>query len=290
MIDEIDAHWDLSETMQSQRPRMWNFVFHKNLFANKAEAILFYSALIYFSKSALPATRQVKHLRDFFAEKCPVTAGHYGTAQTIRQAGIVEPMLSVMANKGHAAVFPNGTTIPSSVFDLGRASGVVTSGLASAWDLSPENAVSLDLFDPPSIPSNITFRRLSTNGIPTEFDGRQFDLAIASLVLHHMQSPGEVLEQLSNRLVPGGYLLIREHNKDDESMKCFLDTMHVLYEVVFPKQPMPLPNACNYHPMSYWLRQAERFGLSEVSLEYKAYPVERGNTSQNFLAMLRKSA
>ena len=191
--------------------------------------------------------------------------------------------------------FPSGRSVPARFIDVGCGDGRKTSAMASAWRLDPDKAIGMDIVKPDAAPENITFLKMSPEGMPAGIDPDSQDLALVSMVLHHANDTEvtALLRSIHSALPPGGYLVVRDHNADpDLGLADFLDTVHIFYDSVFLGVRC-MPNAQNYKSLAAWHAIFETEGFAVVRTDYVPFSTDAAkgdarNTGENFTCVLKK--
>jgi len=83
-------------------------------------------------------------------------------------------------------------------------------------------------------PQEITYMVLTENH-PIPIESGSMSLVTCFQVLHHIEHIDYVMQELTRVLKPGGFLMIREHDVNDNVSKMLTDIEHSLYEEVINK-------------------------------------------------------
>jgi 2-polyprenyl-3-methyl-5-hydroxy-6-metoxy-1,4-benzoquinol methylase len=62
---------------------------------------------------------------------------------------------------------------------------------------------------------------------------KKMDLITINHVLHHIRDVENIIKQLGNLCADGGYILIKEHESEDNIRAKIIDIEHSIYEIVF---------------------------------------------------------
>jgi ubiquinone/menaquinone biosynthesis C-methylase UbiE len=278
--------WRLSEVLSLHRLRLQDFFLRKGVFSSSERAYLFDAYVEEACRLSLSPEVQRDYLRSAFRESFP-EAPDYGKGDVARTRDVGEQMLQTLTGEGYTVEFPTISDRPTSFIDVGCGIGETTSALAKYWDLSPDRAVGLDIFQPPSTPGNILFEQMQADELPAHILPMSQDLAIVSMVLHHSPNPESLVSQIFKVLKPGAYLVVREHDATPE-LTNFLDSVHVFYEQVFPDEPIFVPNAKQYKQLEEWQSIIENHGFDTLKIDYKPYPENPNNTSNNLTFVFQK--
>lgn len=68
-----------------------------------------------------------------------------------------------------------------------------------------------------------------TSDTKLPFNDNKFDVIIVSMVLHHIQNPHFVIDELYRILKKDGVILIREHDAFDDIDKTLIEIQHIIY-------------------------------------------------------------
>ena len=139
------------------------------------------------------------------------------------------------------------TTPIKTYLDIGCSDGYISSALKQHLGLTAENTYGCDILEPKqiiNIHNNFNYVQLFSEiddivifdkNPEMEQKPKTFDLITCLMSLHHIKNPN-IFRNIYNLLNDDGLLLIREHDiKMTDNNKLFLDIMHGLYNISFPK-------------------------------------------------------
>ena len=133
--------------------------------------------------------------------------------------------------------------IPKSLLDIGCAEGSITGSLAQKYKIGPDKAQGVDIAgigDDGYSAGRESDKRMTFqvyDGINLPFDDNSFDLIVAVMSFHHVEHIDELLTEVFRVLAPGGYLVIREHDCEDNERAVVIDIVHGLYSLVWRNPP-----------------------------------------------------
>lgn len=110
--------------------------------------------------------------------------------------------------------------------DLGCAEGNITAAFAGALKLPPDRAHACDVEEQPPVPT-FTFTQVSQESLP--YPNEEFSFVTMFMAAHHFVDTARTFAEARRVLVPGGLLLIREHNCASPARALFYDAVHALY-------------------------------------------------------------
>ncbi|GIQ80747.1 hypothetical protein KIPB_001589 [Kipferlia bialata] len=111
---------------------------------------------------------------------------------------------------------------PRAVADIGCADGAILSELARHYRLPPSSVYGIDV-RPPTQSGAFTYIEASDDGSLGIPDTGELDLILIAMTLHHIPDWQSVLASAVEALAPGGWLVIREHDADDNCWQLLLD-------------------------------------------------------------------
>lgn len=151
---------------------------------------------------------------------------------------------------------------PQSFADVGCGTGTITAALAQAWQVSPQNAKGLDVFNRVSPQSHFTQIPMPRGqGIP--LPDKSLDRVTMFMVLHHDADPDKLLDEIFRVLRPGGHLIVRECDVRNPSEGLFHDVLDHFYYAVFNSFPgIPVP--ANHVGAHVWEGKFMRAGFQVV--------------------------
>lgn len=148
---------------------------------------------------------------------------------------------------------------PKSFLDIGAGNGEITSALRSYYNIPKHSVFAIDHKLPLSL--DITCLTYLNDSIP--LSDNSIDVIILFSVLHHIPPNFRlnIIKEISRVLVPGGYIIIREHNDNhDFNFYIFLDLLHLFWYISESESFDPL------YPLS-------RDELSNLFLQVNLHPV-----------------
>jgi len=138
---------------------------------------------------------------------------------------------------------------PKRVLDIGCGDGGVLIKLSKFFGLSKENVVGIDVREIKS--DKFTFMKVSES--ETKFDlDKNFDLIICLHTLHHSRNLEYLLKEISR--LSDGYVVIREHDCENEQEQMIIDITHGFYELV-ATNPQENPNHNNDYYSLYFSKE-----------------------------------
>ena len=103
--------------------------------------------------------------------------------------------------------------------DIGCSEGSLTHPIGTFLGVDPKNIHGCDLAPATDVGRGFVYTQASVENLPYEDDQFQFVSLIMSL--HHFPDPKKALREIRRVLVPGGILLIREHNCTTDEFSTF---------------------------------------------------------------------
>jgi len=92
------------------------------------------------------------------------------------------------------------------------------------------------------------------------------NLITAFQVFHHMLDVSTTLKILYDLLKPGGYLIIREHDCDNNDTRMLIDIEHILYDYVYDEIPNCINNYFAYYKTkNEWINIITNIGFKHIS-------------------------
>lgn len=162
--------------------------------------------------------------------------------------------------------------IATSYLDFGCGNGLITQSIAKLLNVKADG---IDIL-PDS--KNINYYLYNGNVLPNT---KMYDLITINQVLHHieMKDINIILPQLVDKLLPGGRLLLKEHDCYNDNIKLLIELQHDYYSQRSTHMPV-----LSLNNKSYWKYLFERLGLIYIS-EY----VEEKDPTASFYIMFEKS-
>lgn len=280
-----DAYADINlpSILGQYGDRLRDFLTLKKFFASDYDAVQYLAYLNTLSEDDTDHEERVERLRSRFHVQQP--AMRFDMNSSLATSRLADEMSGLLTTASRR--FPSGGTTPASLLDIGCGSGLITGVVAERFGIPKSQAVGVDIFPPKSMPHNVSFLRMSRDNVSDATKGRQFDVAILSMVLHHSADPKKLLKEAAAVTLDGGYLLLKEHDAP-EHLHEFLDAIHFFHEQVFPDKTLYLPNERNYKSLDDWLKLAESVGFQVEAISYDRYEDKPANTGNNFTVLLRK--
>lgn len=163
--------------------------------------------------------------------------------------------------------------------DVGCAEGSLTEAIADVLKVPPEGTFGCDLS--PTKPANFTERgtyvQASAEALP--FPDNHFDAASFVMSLHHFPSVPRALAEIRRVVVPGGLVIIREHDSHNPAFSVYLDFVHYVYTILLHNEIVITPSRADsdleaqqlkvvgrYRPANEWTKIITDEGFEEVGL------------------------
>ncbi len=174
---------------------------------------------------------------------------------------------------------------PTFYLDIGCFQGDITETVGKHFNLNKFQIRGIDI---KKYVENENYTFTEYNGKDIPFNDESFDLITCFMILHHIPEENLIilLNEIYRVMIPGGILIIREHNAENNDY-LLLDTLHEFYDYVL--NPLHVWNEChaNYHSFSDLKKKILNAGFKSHSL-----PVLRGNNLENpfnnYIASFRK--
>lgn len=120
--------------------------------------------------------------------------------------------------------------------DFGGSDGTITSALTKYMRINKENSYSVDIenwFNISNIEkfNNITYVRVKEDNILT-FEDNSIDFITCFQTLHHIKNNKFIINEFKRILKPGGIILIREHDCNNDKERMLIDIEHSVNEIV----------------------------------------------------------
>lgn len=141
---------------------------------------------------------------------------------------------------------------PKSVLDIGCDDGCITSNVGKILGLDHTNIHGCDVISESS--QNITYFKHTQETIDSgllPYSDCQHDVIYAFMSIHHIKNAEKTIAEMYRVLKPGGLLLIREHDCDDDEFSAVLDIIHGFYSMVW-SNPTELHCFKNDYWAKYW--------------------------------------
>lgn len=159
------------------------------------------------------------------------------------------------------------------MLDFGGGEGTITGTLGRELGLDKDHIYNTDI-KVPREQGDITFLLANEDQTNIPLGDGTIDLVTCLMVLHHLRHPQKTIDEFHRVLVPGGYLILREHDLQKENgrdIKQQLDMLHGFYEAVWgtPEQleNPEFPNGfySDYREREYWTHMIENAGFVRVN-------------------------
>ena len=190
------------------------------------------------------------------AAKC---AGCGGEAEDGRANSRVTELVDLIRQHTFPAPLPRS---PASLLDVGCSEGSITGALAAALGVPAASAHGCDVREV-ARSAAFTFSLITSTTLP--YPSNSVHLVLALMSLHHIDTVTTTLAEIYRALVPGGVLLVREHDLSFPQLAPLLDVMHGLYTRVW-SDPAEQPAFCDdyyahYRARAVWSEMVEAAGL-----------------------------
>ena len=190
------------------------------------------------------------------AAKC---AGCGGEAEDGRASSRVTELVDLIRQHSFPSPLPRS---PVSLLDVGCSEGSITGALAAALGVPAAAAHGCDVREV-ARSAAFTFSLITSTTLP--YSSNSVRLVLALMSLHHIDTVTTSLAEIHRVLVPGGILLVREHDLSFPQLAPLLDVMHGLYTRVW-SDPAEQPAFCDdyyahYRPRATWGEMLQAAGL-----------------------------
>jgi len=181
--------------------------------------------------------------------------------------------------------------------DVGCSEGGITAKLGEYFGLRSKDIFGIDIRKPKSV-EGFTFIQTQTDNQKIPMDDNSVSFITALMVLHHTNEPDNLISEIARVLKPGGILLIREHDIDeniDTDGKTFLDVLHGLYSISWAREGgQENPDFCDnyyalYRSRENWTNIIEKNKLKllddnkDITYFYNICKVKREYTKFNWI-------
>lgn len=171
---------------------------------------------------------------------------------------------------------------PRRMVDVGCGNGDILAGVTSAWQMSRDDVIGLDVEDRPNRNGSISFQELRDGHIPEDL---RADTILLMMVLHHEEDPAQLLSEVYRTLEPGGVVLLREADIASLPEELFHAALDNIYFKVLNDLPgVPIP--ARYRSMERWGELAVKTGFTVEKIDRP----EQGSPIRPFHMILRKEA
>lgn len=155
-----------------------------------------------------------------------------------------------------------------SYLDLGCSEGKITTAVIENLELSPEQSFACDIF--PQEP-NPLFRFTQNFVSHLPFSDRQFTFITLFMSAHHFSHMDDMMKEIYRILVPGGYVLIREHNYKTPDDTIFYNIIHGIYSCVLVNESTPYDFLSSYIEIERKSYYAHYRSIKEWQTLFKEY-------------------
>ena len=136
--------------------------------------------------------------------------------------------------------------------DIGCGNGVVTKSISENLNIGQKNTYGLEVFEPGKI-DGLNVIKYDGNNIPKFVPNSDF--VTLYTVLHHMKNEGQannLLKSLYAKMNNKGYLLIREHEVNNEQDEAFWKIVHDINTKIMKRTSSDLNNGTLYKSSNDW--------------------------------------
>ncbi len=121
--------------------------------------------------------------------------------------------------------------------DLGGGDGSISKAFGQELGLDTKNIISADVPNTFSVneernKDEITYITLDPESNKLPFKKNEFFIISVFMVLHHIKDIENEMKELNRIIVPGGYVVLREHNAENINEKILIDIEHRIYNMV----------------------------------------------------------
>jgi phospholipid N-methyltransferase len=155
--------------------------------------------------------------------------------------------------------------------DYGCSNGTLTSAIGEHLEM---NTYGCDVpkwhgIDNKCNAANVKYHHLSDDGSMPSNLSMKFNLITAFMVLHHLSQNklNKIVSELVDRIIDGGYFILREHDAINQETIDYCHFEHALYDLVIPDKPFTQfydEYIGNYHSMDYWENMLCGMGLDLI--------------------------
>jgi ubiquinone/menaquinone biosynthesis C-methylase UbiE len=164
------------------------------------------------------------------------------------------------------------------LLDLGCSAGSITVGLGESLGVAPENRYGVDVLPPEKVAHAEGFTYLQ---VPEEagvaprlpFHDASIGVVVMLMSLHHIKDPEGYMQEATRVLVPGGVVILKEHDVDGVAcpeVADALDALHGLYSIAWARTgeqedaAFPRGFYASYRSKEAWTKLATDNGLERV--------------------------
>lgn len=152
--------------------------------------------------------------------------------------------------------------------DFGSGTGMFTWFFGIALGFDDHNIFGTDIQWRESyknLNEDITFVPLEKDE-PLSFENNQFGVISVIMTLHHVPNLDFILKELNRVMRPGGYLVLREHDVENDIDKLIIDVEHMIYDNFndeYNDETRQLYYG-QYISKEAWSKKLEEFGFSNI--------------------------
>lgn len=153
--------------------------------------------------------------------------------------------------------------------DLGSTDGQISYAIGKSLGLSKDQIIAADVpgwedVNSKVINQGVTNIIIKATG-PLPFTDNTFDLITVFMVLHHIEDVKSRIAEIYRILKPGGTLIIREHDCDNDYTRMLCDLEHSIYDVGV----LELPNKTFFDTYKAWYRSRDQWASGLKSYGFK---------------------
>lgn len=191
-------------------------------------------------------------------------------------------VLEILDAEEYDEIVNEATSKGGRYLDVGAHDGSITAEVADEFGFDKKNVYAIDVKIVPGAPGVSEF-----DGVNLYYADKFFTLVSFYQVLHHVRDL-QLLEDVSRCTKPGGYLIIREHNKpNNDANNAFLklaELEHAIYDVVI----MGEYNTYDEFMRSYYAKYKSKYEWSQI-LDNHGFKFVRNQDVRTPLPGLTKS-
>jgi ubiquinone/menaquinone biosynthesis C-methylase UbiE len=101
--------------------------------------------------------------------------------------------------------------------------------LGKFLNIKKNNLFGCDIRDITLQKNNFNFKLINEENSTLPFEDKSIDFIFAFMTLHHCKDPKKIISEFNRILKNDCYLIIREHDCNDDKFGLFLDIVHGLY-------------------------------------------------------------
>lgn len=143
--------------------------------------------------------------------------------------------------------------------DIGCGSGEITKVIGTSSLSRKYYGVDLiKTFDPNE--KNYINTKVYYEGNHIPFPDNYFDFITLLHVIHHVPNIDGFIKEMTRVLKPGGYLVLREHNIENEKDKLLIDAEHYIFATIMTKKPEKnYSNFMWFNNKDFWRKKLYNF-------------------------------